>query len=44
MNDLLQMQAIQTSAFLESVNETIEPDLWKSLKSKIKNSVTQEKL
>ena len=44
MNDLLQMQVIQTSAFLESVNETIEPDLWKSLKSKIKNSVTQEKL
>lgn len=39
MNDLLQTQAIQTSAFLESVNETMEPDLWKALKSKVKNSV-----
>ena len=44
MNDLLQTQAIQTSAFLESVSKTMELDLWKALKSKVKNSETQEKL
>lgn len=39
MNDLYQAQAIQTSAFLESVSETMEPDLWKALKAKVKNKV-----
>jgi hypothetical protein len=35
MHDIFESQAIQSSAFLETVSETMEPDLWEKLKAKM---------
>jgi hypothetical protein len=36
LQDVFETQAIQSAAFLESVSETMEPDLWAALKAKVK--------
>jgi hypothetical protein len=44
LNDIFESQAIQSSAFLEIVSETMEPDLWKALKEKIKTKVDSSEI
>lgn len=39
LHEIFENQAIQSSVFLESVNETMEPDLWSTLKKAVKSKV-----
>lgn len=39
VRDIFEIQAIQSAAFLESVSETMEADLWKAQKAKIKAKI-----
>lgn len=39
VHDMFEIQAIQSNAFLESVTETMEGDLWQSLKQKVQTKV-----